>query len=93
MPTFATVTKTGNSATIVLPSALRRIHGIHVGDQMVLTSRPDGVIELEKAGKEEGSLEKIEEGLAFFDSMACRAYAGDESKEGDRAVVGGRYAE
>lgn len=93
MPTLATVTKTGNSATIVLPSALRRAHGIHVGDQMVLTSRPDGVIELEKAEEEGGFQEKVEEGLAFFESMPCRPYAGDESKEGDRAVLGGRYAE
>ena len=84
MPTFATVTKTGNSATIVLSSALRRTHGIHIGDRMALTSRPDGTIELEKVDGRGKSPEKIEEGLAFFESMACRPYAGDESSAAKR---------
>lgn len=48
MPALATVTKTGNSATIVLPSDLRKANGIHIGDQVELVSRPDGIIELRK---------------------------------------------
>ena len=48
MPALVTVTKTGNSATIVLPSELRRANGIHIGDQVELVSRPDGIIELRK---------------------------------------------
>lgn len=48
MPALVTVTKTGNSATIVLPSELRRANGIRIGDQVELVSRPDGIIELRK---------------------------------------------
>lgn len=51
MPALATVTKTGNSATIVLPSDLRKANGIHIGDQVELVSRPDGIIELSSRRK------------------------------------------
>ena len=91
MPALATVTKTGNSATIVLPSDLRKANGIHIGDQVELVSRPDGIIELRKV--KEDRQQAFEEALDFFKSVECKPWPGDCSKESDRELIGERYAD
>ncbi len=93
MPTLATVTKTGNSATIVLPSDLRKANGIHIGDQLELVSRPDGVIELKKVKGKKEKQALFEEAVEFFESVECKPWPGDCSKESDRELMGERYAD
>lgn len=69
MPALATVTKTGNSATIVLPSDLRKANGIHIGDQIELSARPDGIIELRKVAERMDRQQAFDEALDFFKSV------------------------
>ncbi len=92
MATVATVTKTGNSATIVLPSDLRKINGIHIGDRIELSSRPDGIIEMKKLKEEENPQRTFDEAVEFFNSVECASWPGDCSKESDRELMGKRYA-
>lgn len=93
MPTLATVTKTGNSAAIVLPAELRKANGIHIGDQIELSARPDGIIELKKIKEKRNRQQAFEEAIAFFDSVECKPWPGDCSKESDRALMGERYVD
>ena len=93
MPALATVTKTGNSATIVLPSDLRKANGIHIGDQVELVSRPDGIIELRKVKESKDRQQAFEEAIDFFKSVECKPWPGDCSKESDRELIGERYAD
>lgn len=93
MPALVTVTKTGNSATIVLPSELRRANGIHIGDQVELVSRPDGVIELSKVKEGKDGQQAFKEALDFFKSVECNPWPGDCSKESDRDLMGERYVD
>lgn len=92
MPALVTVTKTGNSATIVLPSELRRANGIHIGDQIELSARPDGIIELKKVTKSKERQQVFDDAVAFFNSVECNSWPGDCSKESDRDLMGERYA-
>ena len=89
MPALVTVTKTGNSATIALPSELRRANGIHIGDQVELVSRSDGIIELRKAKEGKDGPQAFKEALDFFKSTECNPWPGDCSKESDRDLMGG----
>ncbi len=91
MPALVTVTKTGNSATIVLPSELRRANGIHIGDQIELSARPDGIIELKKVTKNKERQQVFDDAVAFFNSVECNSWPGDCSKESDRDLMGERY--
>lgn len=91
MPALVTVTKTGNSATIVLPSELRRANGIHIGDQIELSARPDGIIELKKVTKNKERQQVFDDAVAFFNSVECNSWPGDCSKESDRDLMGKRY--
>ena len=91
MPALVTVTKTGNSATIVLPSELRRANGIHIGDQIELSARPDGIIELKKVTKNKERQQDFDDAVAFFNSVECNSWPGDCSKESDRDLMGKRY--
>ena len=88
MPALVTVTKTGNSATIVLPLELRRANGIHIGDQVELVSRPDGIIELRKVKEGKDGQQAFKEALDFFKSVECNPWPGDCSKESDRDLTG-----
>lgn len=92
MPALVTVTKTGNSATIVLPSELRRANGIHIGDQIELSARPDGIIELRKVEEKKEKQQVFDDAVAFFNSVECNSWPGDCSKESDRDLMGERYA-
>ena len=91
MQALVTVTKTGNSATIVLPSELRRANGIHIGDQIELSARPDGIIELKKVTKNKERQQVFDDAVAFFNSVECNSWPGDCSKESDRDLMGERY--
>lgn len=91
MPALVTVTKTGNSATIVLPSELRRANGIHIGDQIELSARPDGIVELKKVTKNKERQQVFDDAVAFFNSVECNSWPGDCSKESDRDLMGERY--
>lgn len=91
MPALVTVTKTGNSATIVLPSELRRANGIHIGDQIELSARPDGIIELKKVTKNKERQQVFDDAVAFFNSVECNSWPGDCSKESDHDLMGERY--
>lgn len=91
MPALVTVTKTGNSVTIVLPSELRRANGIHIGDQIELSARPDGIIELKKVTKNKERQQVFDDAVAFFNSVECNSWPGDCSKESDRDLMGERY--
>ena len=93
MPALVTVTKTGNSATIVLPSELRRANGIHIGDQVELVSRPDGIIELRKVKEGKDGQQAFMEALDIFKSVECNPWSGDCSKESDRDLTGERYVD
>ena len=93
MPALATVTKTGNSATIVLPSDLRKANGIHIGDQIELSARPDGIIELRKVAERMDRQQAFDEAIDFFKSVKCKPWPGDCSKESDRELIGERYAD
>lgn len=92
MPALVTVTKTGNSATVVLPSELRRANGIHIGDQIELSARPDGIIELRKVEEKKEKQQVFDDAVAFFNSVECNSWPGDCSKESDRDLMGERYA-
>lgn len=92
MSALVTVTKTGNSATIVLPSELRRANGIHIGDQIELSARPDGIIELRKVEEKKEKQQVFDDAVAFFNSVECNSWPGDCSKESDRDLMGERYA-
>lgn len=91
MPALVTVTKTGNSAAIVLPSELRRANGIHIGDQIELSARPDGIVELKKVTKNKERQQVFDDAVAFFNSVECNSWPGDCSKESDRDLMGERY--
>lgn len=80
MPVLATVTKTGNSATIVLPSDLRKANGIHIGDQVELVSRPDGIIELRKVKERKDRQQAFKEAIDFFKSVECKAFKNGSAK-------------
>lgn len=93
MPALVTVTKAGNSAAIALPPELRRAHGIHIGDQIELSARPDGVIELKKVTEKKEKQQVFDDAIAFFNSVECNSWPGDCSKESDRDLIGERYVD
>ena len=89
---YATISRTGNSATVAIPAEMRKRHGIAVGDRVEIVSRPDGVIEIAKVGKPvKGGRHGLLSALEFFESLPRSPWPGDMGKESDREMAAGRY--
>jgi antitoxin component of MazEF toxin-antitoxin module len=55
--TSARLTPRGNSQAVTLPKDVLEAAGLRQGDELVLSVREDGVIELRRAGPDEAALD------------------------------------
>lgn len=87
MVTTATVTKSGNSAVVVLPAAWRKQQGIQFGDTVTVEYDSDSLVIRKRATSKEEKLQALDELLEFVESMPDVPWE-DDSPEADKRLLG-----
>ena len=92
MPATCVVTKNGSSATVVLPADWRKANGIEVGDVLEIGTDVKGQILFKKpkeTNEQEGRFNRL---LSLVDSLPDVPWAGGDSPDDDKKLLGERYA-
>lgn len=92
MPATCVVTKNGSSATVVLPADWRKANNVEVGDVLEIGTDVKGQI-LFKKPKEEGPQDgRFNRLLSLVNSLPDVPWAGGDSPDDDKKLLGERYA-
>lgn len=91
MAATCVVTKNGSSASVVLPAAWRKRNNVSIGDVLEIETEIGGQITFKKASADEERIKKMDEMLAFMDSLPHVPWTEGDSPDDDKRTLGDRY--